>query len=175
MAEQVIVSVYNPDWIHQYEEEKRKILEAIQDICVSIEHIGSTSVPGLGAKPIIDIMVGVHHLNLVGQRHIDQLKEIGYEYVDKPEFPERKFFRRGKWRAGTHHLHIYEMNGVQWNNNLLFRDYLRNHEDTLKQYYRLKKELEARYKHDRALYTEGKEKFIQEVINKATIHAKSLK
>lgn len=60
-----------------------------------------------------------------------------YEYVHKSDFPERKFFRKGKWRAGTHHLHVYAMSGPQWRNNILFRDYLRNHADTLLQYYRL--------------------------------------
>ncbi|SMF86989.1 GrpB domain, predicted nucleotidyltransferase, UPF0157 family [Paenibacillus uliginis N3/975] len=166
--EQVIVSEYNPEWKKQYEDERVKISEALQDILMTIEHIGSTSVPGLGAKPIIDMMVGVMDLDQVGQEQIDRLMKIGYEYVHKPDFPERKFFRKGKWRAGTHHLHIYEMSGAQWRNNMLFRNYLRNHADTLAQYYQLKKELEARHKHDRVQYTAGKETFIQEVINKAT-------
>lgn len=86
--EQVIVSEYNPAWNKQYEEERAKILKAFQGICISIEHIGSTSVPGLGAKPIIDMMAGVVSLNQVGQEQIEHLMDIGYEYVHKSDFPE---------------------------------------------------------------------------------------
>lgn len=164
---EVIVLEYNPDWIKAYDEEKVKIEETLQEHILSIEHIGSTSVPGLGAKPIIDMMVGVRNLDEVGQKQIDRLMAVGYEYVHKPEYPERKFFRKGKWRAGTHHLHVYEMNGLSWRNNLLFRDYLRQHAEMAEQYYRLKKELEVTYKHDRPAYTAGKETFIQEVIRQA--------
>ncbi|WP_260399063.1 GrpB family protein [Peribacillus simplex] len=90
-------------------------------------------------------MVGVNILEEV-EKFIEPLKQIGYEFVAHKEFPERRFFRRGKWRAGTHHLHIYKFESRHWNNNILFRNYLRTHSDVLKQYHQLKKDLAVEYK-----------------------------
>ncbi|WP_340436797.1 GrpB family protein [Ureibacillus thermosphaericus] len=134
MDKPVIIEDYNPDWSREFEQEKEKFLEILGNKIISIEHIGSTSVKGLGAKPILDIMVGVNNLDEVDE-FIEPLKEIGYEFVYHKEFPERRFFRRGQWRAGTHHLHIYEFESEHWNNNILFRNYLRTHLDALKQLY----------------------------------------
>lgn len=167
--EEVIVTPYNPDWKDEFEREKAKIESALKGLDVHIEHIGSTSVMGLGSKPTIDMMAGVLRLTLVNEQYIENLARIGYEYVFKPEFPERLFFRRGQWRAGTHHLHIYKYQGQQWNDQILFREYLKNHPDTRGQYYTLKKVLENQYKHDRVAYTNGKADFIREVIHKAKL------
>lgn len=165
--ELVIVSEYNPEWITEFEQEKAKISHALKDIILSIEHIGSTSVPGLGSKPIIDMMVGVSDLQQITEVHIDNLMEIGYEYVFKPEFPERRFFRRGEWRAGTHHVHVYEYRSESWINQILFREYLKKHRSAMEEYYNLKKQLEQKFRHDRVAYTEGKSEFIQGIIEKA--------
>lgn len=166
--EEVIVVKHNPDWVRQYQEEAARIIAAIADICLEIEHIGSTAVPGLSAKPILDMMVGVQSLDMVSSEHKAQLLELGYEYVHKPEFPDRLFFRRGKWRAGTHHLHIYKLNSSSWRNQLLFRDYLRNHPDKASEYELLKRKLEQQYQFDRVAYTHGKGDFIQDVIRLAS-------
>lgn len=167
--EEVIVSPYNPDWKNEFEREQDKIRLALKGLDVHIEHIGSTAIKGLGSKPTIDMMAGVLSLTLVNEneQYIENLARIGYEYVFKPEFPERLFFRRGKWRAGTHHLHVYKYQGQQWNDQILFREYLKNHPDTRDQYYSLKKVLESQFKHDRVAYTSGKADFIREVIRKA--------
>ncbi|WP_127591254.1 GrpB family protein [Paenibacillus lautus] len=167
--EEVIVTPYNPDWKNEFEREQDKIRLALKGLDVHIEHIGSTSVMGLGSKPTIDIMAGVLSLTSVNEHYIENLARLGYEYVFKPEFPERLFFRRGPWRAGTHHLHIYKYKGPQWNDQILFREYLKNHPDTRDQYYALKKVLESQYKHDRVAYTNGKADFIREVIQKARL------
>ncbi|WP_145048181.1 GrpB family protein [Paenibacillus xylanexedens] len=166
--EEVNISEYNPDWNIEFEEEKNKILHALSSLEVVIEHIGSTSVSGLGAKPTIDIMAGLPSLGLMDEFYIKSLGDIGYEYVHKPEFPERLFFRRGLWRAGTHHLHIYKFRGQNWNENVLFREYLKRYPEILNEYYNLKKRLEEQFKYDRVAYTMGKADFIQEVINKAS-------
>lgn len=165
--EEVIVIPYNPDWKNEFEREQDKIRLALKGLDVHIEHIGSTAITGLGSKPTIDMMAGVFSLTLVTEQYIENLARIGYEYVVKPEFPERLFFRRGQWRAGTHHLHVYKHQGQQWNNQILFREYLKNHPDTRDQYYSLKKVLESQFKHDRVAYTSGKADFIREVIRKA--------
>jgi GrpB-like predicted nucleotidyltransferase (UPF0157 family) len=162
----VIIEDYNSDWSSEFEREKEKLLKILGGKVFSIEHIGSTSVNGLGAKPIIDIMVGVNNLEEVDE-FIEPLKRIGYEFVSHKDFPERRFFRRGQWRAGTHHLHIYQFESEDWDNNILFRDFLRTHPDVLNQYHQLKKELADKYLYDRVAYTKAKAPFIQNLIKKA--------
>lgn len=105
---EVIIQEYTPEWIEEFEKEKLQIHHALNDKAISIEHIGSTSIVGLPAKPIVDIAVGVNLLN-DADLFIEPLKELGYEYVPKMEFPNRRFFRKGLWRKGTHHLHVYEI------------------------------------------------------------------
>jgi GrpB-like predicted nucleotidyltransferase (UPF0157 family) len=166
MGKPVIIEDYNPDWSREFEREKEKLLKILNGKIISIEHIGSTSVKGLGAKPILDIMVGVNNLEEVDE-FIEPLKRIGYEFVRHKDFPERRFFRRGQWRAGTHHLHIYQFKSKHWNNNILFRDFLRTYPNVLKQYHQLKKELAEKYRYDRVAYTQAKAPFIQNVIKKA--------
>lgn len=165
-VEEVNVTDYNAEWINDFEQEKAKIKNVINDITLGIEHIGSTAVPGLGAKPVIDMMVGVKELSQVSPEYIVQLKSINYEYVHKPEYPERLFFRKGQWRAGTHHLHVYVHNGEHWLNNIWFRDYLRSHPKAMDDYYRLKKQLEGLYKSDRVAYTNAKAPFIQSILSR---------
>ncbi|WP_136604848.1 GrpB family protein [Paenibacillus dokdonensis] len=170
--EQVIVSEYDPQWATEFVLEKAKIMNALGELLLGIEHIGSTSVPGLGAKPIIDIMVGINELNDLNQTHITDLARIGYQFINHANFPDRRFFRRGEWRAGTHHLHVYQYKGDNWNENLLFRNYLVNHPEALNEYIKLKKDLEKRYKNDRAKYTEAKGPFIRKIIEQAVMENK---
>ncbi|MDN4604163.1 GrpB family protein [Paenibacillus sp. F6_3S_P_1C] len=169
MKEVVVVSKYDPNWVEDYNVEREKIKRVLTNICVDLEHIGSTSVPGLGAKPLIDMMVGVRVLDDVQPVHIEALAELGYEYVPKPEFKERLFFRKGKWRAGTHHLHVYRYKSKEWNDNLLFRNALRMDPEVMLAYYALKKKLEQQFRHDRIGYTAAKAPFIQSIIQKARL------
>ncbi|MFU8692695.1 GrpB family protein (plasmid) [Rossellomorea sp. FS2] len=166
MKNSVIIEGFNSEWALEYEKEAKKIKNILGVKIISIEHIGSTAVKGLGAKPIIDIMAGVKDLKDVDE-FIEPLSQIGYEFVFHKEFPFRRFFRKGQWRAGTHHFHIYQYPSEYWTNNLLFRDYLRNYPKVLKQYYQLKKDLAEKYPMDRILYTSAKAPFIEEIINKA--------
>jgi GrpB-like predicted nucleotidyltransferase (UPF0157 family) len=166
MEKSVVIEEYTSDWVLRFQEEKRILKGILRDKAIAIEHIGSTSIEGLGAKPIVDIMVGVSHLNEVDE-FIEPLKKVGYEYVFHKEFPNRRFFRKGQWRAGTHHLHIYQYESEEWKNHILFRNYLRTHPDQLKQYQQLKKDLAEKYHFERAAYTKAKEPFILTVIKKA--------
>ncbi|WP_342603209.1 GrpB family protein [Peribacillus sp. FSL E2-0159] len=166
MGKKVKIEDYNPDWVSEFEQEKVRIMEVLKNSCLCIEHIGSTSVIGLGAKPILDIMAGVHHLD-EADMFIEPLKSIGYEFVPHQEFPERRFFRKGQWRAGTHHLHIYRFGSEQWKNQLSFRDFLRSHPDVRKQYQQLKLSLAQKHPADIVGYTEAKAPFIQNVIESA--------
>ncbi|MET3937416.1 GrpB-like predicted nucleotidyltransferase (UPF0157 family) [Paenibacillus sp. PvP094] len=170
MREEVVVSEYDPRWVEDYHVERNKIMKVLTEICVDFEHIGSTSVPGLGAKPLIDMMAAVHELNDVKAVHMEALGELGYEYVPKPDFPERLFFRKGQWRAGTHHLHVYKYKSVEWKDNLLFRNALRRDSEVMQEYYALKKMLEQQFRHDRVGYTAAKAAFIQSIIQKARLY-----
>ncbi|MRG87199.1 GrpB family protein [Salinibacillus xinjiangensis] len=156
---------YNPDWPKQYEYEKKRILDAVGDNVLGIEHIGSTSINGLEAKPIIDILLGVHKLDEV-PRLIRPLSEVNYEYVPKLELKDRRFFRKGLWGQGTCHLHIVEYNSNEWMDKLQFRDYLRTHPEAAVEYASLKKELATKYKYDRPTYTQKKEPFIHRILQK---------
>ncbi|MED5247580.1 GrpB family protein [Priestia sp. LL-8] len=167
MDKQIVIEKYTSDWAFSFNEEKKLLEDILSDIAISIEHIGSTSIEGLGAKPIIDIMIAVSDLKAVDD-FIEPLSNIGYEHVFHKEFPNRRFFRKGLWRAGTHHLHIYKYKSKEWNSNILFRDYLRNHLDIRNEYNQLKIELAQKYSCDRVGYTEAKAPFIIGVIQKAT-------
>lgn len=164
----VVIVEYNPRWPAMYQEERQSILTATGDLIVAIEHIGSTAVPGLGAKPIIDIMAAVREL-VDAERCVEPLKTIGYEYV--PEYndiiPERRYFHKGPAEARTHHLHMVELTSDFWERHMLFRDFLRTHPEEAQQYYDLKKELAGKYRSDREGYTEAKTAFIESVVDKA--------
>jgi GrpB-like predicted nucleotidyltransferase (UPF0157 family) len=166
MAEEVSILEYKPEWSHLFEEEKEKLRTAFDDKAVAIEHIGSTSIIGLPSKPIIDIAIGVADLAETDFL-IRPLKSMGYEYVPKADFPNRRFFRKGAWRKGKHHLHVYETTSDEWKNNLLFRDYLRLHPEKVSEYAQLKKYLACLYSEDRATYTQLKAPFIQSIIKLA--------
>lgn len=170
MAHPVVIADYDPQWPILFEEEKGRIQGVIGERVLAIEHIGSTAVPGLGAKPVIDIMVGIRRL-ADAKECVEPLKSIGYEYRPEveAEIPERRYFDKGLPGARTHHLHMVELSGDFWERHLLFRDYLRKHPGVAGQYYRLKKGLAARYKTDRAGYTEAKTAFIRSVEDKAGI------
>ncbi|MBE0336494.1 GrpB family protein [Paenibacillus sp. 28ISP30-2] len=169
MSSQVEISGYDSQWAEEYTRERAKIVETLRGVCVGIEHIGSTSVLNLGAKPIIDIMVGVEDLASIQSEHRERLLGIQYEYVHKPDFPKRAFFRRGEWGAGTHHLHIYKYKGEHWENHLLFRDYLKAHPEGLRAYDNLKKDLAYQFKYERAAYTEAKGPFIRQMVEQAKL------
>lgn len=162
----VLIKNYDPNWELQFEEEKGKILSAIPQKIIQIEHIGSTSIKGLGAKPIIDIMIGVTKLEDF-EELIQPLSTIDFEYVPKPELTDRRFFRKGLWGQGTCHLHICEHTSKEWIEKLLFRDYLRENPKIAEDYLNLKKSLAKEYQYDRQTYIKKKEPFIREVIKRA--------
>jgi len=168
MGAPVVIVDYDPQWPILYQEEKGRILGVIGHAVVAIEHIGSTAVPGLGAKPIIDIMIAVCRL-ADAEECIEPLQSIGYEYV--PEYndiiPERRYFHKGPPEARTHHVHMVELTSDFWERHLLFRDFLRAHPEEAQQYCQMKKELAAKSGSDREAYTDAKTSFIESVVAKA--------
>ncbi|MFW5799609.1 MAG: GrpB family protein [Spirochaetota bacterium] len=168
MEDTIIIVPYNPKWIERYNDEKSKLMELFKPYKVHIEHIGSTSVVNLSAKPIVDIMLGADSLSII-ENKIKDLEQIGYIY--KPDFesiiPERRFFVKYLNDVKSFHLHCVKFGGEFWNDKLLFRDYLRNHPEIAKKYELLKKELATKYKYDRPTYTESKSDFILHIVEKA--------
>jgi len=166
----VEICEYDSTWTLKFEKQKRDITNALGNKVLAIEHIGSTAVPGLGAKPIIDIMVGLRQLN-DAEDCIEPLKKIGYEYVPEleTETPERRYFQKGPSNVPRkhYHLHMVEIHSEFWNTHILFRDYLRTHPLSAQEYFRLKKDLAAKYRLNREAYTEAKTKFIKSTIAKA--------
>jgi GrpB-like predicted nucleotidyltransferase (UPF0157 family) len=165
----VVILDYDPEWPKLFEKEKALILNAIGKKVVAMEHVGSTAVPGLGAKPVIDIAVAVNTLS-DAEDCIEPLSRIGYEYRPEIEasIPDRRYFRKGPNIPNKHfHLHMSELSSNVWKNHLLFRDYLRENPEVAQQYCRLKKELAAKYGSDRVAYTDAKTSFIESVIARA--------
>src|SRR5437016_2277168 len=107
----IIIKEYNPKWQKLFETEHEVIMEAIGHYVADIQHIGSTSVKGLAAKPIIDIMVGLRRL-LDAQDCIMPIEALDYEYVPEyeVEFPERRYFRKDINGVRSHHIHMVEIN-----------------------------------------------------------------
>lgn len=166
----VVIGDYDPQWPVSYKEENDRIQAVIGHQIVAIEHVGSTAVPGLGAKPIIDIMVAVRRLTDADEC-VEPLTSIGYEYVPEyeNEIPERRYFHKGPQGARTHHLHMVELGSDFWDRHLLFRNFLRKHPEVARQYYQLKQELATTYASDRRAYTEAKASFIESVVAKARV------
>ena len=175
MAEPIVIADYDGRWPEMYEGERARILDAVGHVILAVEHIGSTAVPGLGAKPIIDMMAGVRDM-ADSLTCIGPLRHLGYEYHYWPEYPERCVFLDGPMGAGPHHLHMTEIESDFWREKLLFRDYLRKHADVAQEYFRLKTEWAAKYGADREKYedyTEAKTAFIQGVIAEAHAEPRS--
>ena len=134
---------------------------------VTIEHVGSTSIPGLAAKPVIDILVGVTSL-AAGEQAVPALEALGYEYRGENGIPGRLYFCKGVVRyRRTHHLHMVETGHEQWRPMLSFRDYLRAHPDEARHYEALKRNLAAQFRDNRQAYTDGKEHFVKAILGKA--------
>lgn len=173
MGDVIAVVEYDPRWPAFYEEEKARIVGAIGSVIVAVEHVGSTAVPGLGAKPIIDIMVGIRDFAL-GERCVQPLASLGYEHRPDDNIPGRLFFRRFDKEVRTHHLHVTEMGSDFWERHLLFRDFLRAHPEEARAYYELKKALAAEFVTNREGCTEAKTPFIEAAVAKArALEAKS--
>jgi GrpB-like predicted nucleotidyltransferase (UPF0157 family) len=155
--ETVSVVEYDPRWPQLYEEESKRVREALGDRVVEVEHIGSTAVPDLAAKAVIDLLVGVDTLDLPQDR-IAAMEALGYEYLGEYGIPGRLFFRKGRPRS--HHVHAVLFGSDLWERHLALRDYLRARPDEAKGYADFKRTLALEVDGDRDRYTDGKEAFV---------------
>jgi GrpB-like predicted nucleotidyltransferase (UPF0157 family) len=162
----VTVVSYHPQWADYFRDEKELLLKVLGEVVLDIRHIGSTSIVGMPAKPILDILVGLRSLALV-EPFVTDLKLIGYEDRGNGDEPGRRYFVKGTEDKRTHHLNLCELNGVFWRKHVLFRDYLERHRDAAEQYAALKRVLAAKFPQDRLAYTRGKEEFVRSILNLA--------
>ncbi|HEY9722150.1 MAG TPA: GrpB family protein [Oscillatoriaceae cyanobacterium] len=158
------IHVYNPAWPALFEAERARIAAALGDRLAALEHVGSTSVPGLAAKPIIDILAGVVRLEQAGAC-IEPIVALGYTYRPDLEtvMPERRFFCRETDGVRSHNLHLVAIDSEFWERHLLFRDYLRARPRVAAHYETLKRVLRDRFVDDMGAYTDNKTPFIRQV------------
>ncbi len=161
----VKVADYDPAWPKKYAAEAEQLRDSLGNLVADIQHIGSTAVPGLAAKPIIDIAVAVADIQAVDAL-VGPLEALGYEYRGLLAGIEgHHFFRRGNPREFF--LHVFEAGGDFWRRRIAFRDYLIAHPDVAAEYATLKERLAREYADDRSSYTAEKKAFIGRVTDVA--------
>ena len=159
---EVIIVAYDPVWVEQFREEASRIASVFGGELLSIHHIGSTSIPGMSAKPIIDIMPVVRDILKV-ETFNEGMIQLGYTPMGEYGIAGRRHFVKGA-DVRTHHVHSYEPENPEVKWHLDFRDYLIAHEDDARRYAQLKASLASKHRHDLEAYTQGKAAFIKGVL-----------
>jgi GrpB-like predicted nucleotidyltransferase (UPF0157 family) len=160
---------YDPAWVAMFERERARVQDALGPIVVTVEHVGSTAVPGLAAKPIIDLLVGVRSLPEARTCCVEPLQALHYRYMAEYEawLPGEMLFRKGPPGPWTHHVHLMEPTCPRWEEFTLVRDYLRRHPEVASAYADLKRALALVFEDDIAGYRTAKAPFIEAVITRA--------
>lgn len=165
-SDRVLIVDYDACWPHLFAEEAKRIKDACGAVVVT--HVGSTAVPGLAAKPILDLMIGVMSFT-EAEGLVPLLESLGYIFLGTYGIEGRLFFRSPE--PCTHHLHIVEKDGQFWEDEILFRNYLRDHPSAGSAYVALKRELALKFANDRPAYTEAKGEFINTCLARARVRA----
>ena len=157
---------YNKKWEEDYQTEEKLLKEVLKDFLVEIHHVGSTSIPGLKAKPIIDILVVIKSLN-----DIPRIEKIlnNYNYSNRGQqgVSDRCFFVKGPEEARTHYVDFVEPKSNTYYNLVYFKKYLIEHSKYIKEYCDLKDDLAKKYANERSKYTAGKNDFVTKIIKLA--------
>ena len=176
VGEELTIVPYNPDWPRMFKLEKNHLFSCLpNDLVRRIEHFGSTAVPNLSSKPIIDMLVEVTSLEETKNRIVPILTFQGYEYFWRPTWGDEVppyyawFIKRNSQGYRTHHIHMVEHDFEHWD-RLLFRDYLIEHPDSAKEYEIIKVRLAENFPNDRVSYTQAKTDFIMKVTQLAKRH-----
>jgi GrpB-like predicted nucleotidyltransferase (UPF0157 family) len=161
---------YNPDWPREFEAERARIAAALGARARRIDHHGSTAVPGLAAKPVIDIQISVDALHPI-DAYAPALARLGYVHVPHPDDAFCPFFHRPAEWPHTHHVHVVSAGGEDERRTLVFRDYLRTHPDAVREYETLKRQLAAGHSGNdfssRQAYADAKTAFVERILNAA--------
>lgn len=162
--EKIHIEDYNPEWPFLYEKEKELLASKLGNWIRGIEHFGSTSVPNLAAKPIIDILIGVDSLAL-DDKALSDLSELGYEALGEAGVPGRLYFRKRK--PNSFNLAVVLYNGALWKNNIILRDYLRANPDEAKKYGEIKRAIFLKGIDTLLAYSDQKSSYVRELLDKA--------
>ncbi len=165
----ITVVDYNPAWPALFAQEQHAVAGALGSMVIAIEHVGSTAVPGLAAKPIIDLLATVADLEQARSTMVIPLAELGYVHLADYEawLPDQMLFRKSTQGTWTHHLHVMEPGSPRWVELVLIRDYLRGHSDAVAAYTELKRSLASSHGDDIAGYREGKAPFLRAILVRA--------
>ncbi|MFI5397185.1 MAG: GrpB family protein [Candidatus Binatia bacterium] len=173
LRDEVAIGPYDPEWPRMFRQEKAHLLSCLPNELIGrIEHFGSTAVPGLAAKPIVDMLVEVTSLEETKTRIVPVLEAQGYDYFWRPTLGDNTppfyawFIKRDQSGRRTHHIHMVEHDCAHWD-RLLFRDYLIAHPEIAHEYQELKIQLANRHANDREAYTEAKTEFVVRVTERA--------
>lgn len=169
IREEVSIAPYDPEWPTLYEREAASLRGKLPpSVVIRIEHFGSTAVPGLAAKPVIDMLVQVSSLEEAREQIVPILEAAGYDYFWRtdvsPAYPW--FIKRDAGGKRTHHIHTVEASSTLWE-RLHFRDYLREFPEEAKRYAELKQSLSEKHPNDRVAYTEGKAEYVISITERA--------
>lgn len=162
----VRLCAYNPVWPQLFEQEKQRLLSILDGQVLDIQHIGSTSIPGCNAKPIIDIAIAVQSFENAFAL-VPLFESLGYGFRGELGIPRRHYFSIRE-PLSTYHIHMFEPTHPDYQATLRFRDYLRNHPAAVEQYIALKQTLAQNYPHNRDAYTHGKTDFVKHILKLAT-------
>ena len=163
VTKQVVVVPYDAAWKTQFVAIKNEVQEALGPLALSVEHVGSTAVEGLSAKPIIDVDVVIQDYS-VFDAVVRTLADIGYEHEGNLGIAGREAFTyEGKPHLMLHHLYVCPRDSAELHRHLAFRDFLRSHQDAVREYSRIKQEGAARYPADIEAYIAHKSPFIEKI------------
>ena len=155
---------YDPSWIDLYMTEAALLTPTLGENFMEIHHIGSTAIPNMASKPVIDIMIVVKDINLVDSKN-DAMASLDYVARGECGIPMRRFFRKGG-NERTHHVHVYQEGSPHIADHLKFRDHMRGNPQSAQEYMALKESLSKKYLYEREHYTNGKNDFIQRILKK---------
>jgi GrpB-like predicted nucleotidyltransferase (UPF0157 family) len=160
------IAEYDPNWVHQFEKEARLLQSMLGEVALNIQHIGSTAIPGIKAKPIIDILITTNDINTIDSFD-DKMEQLQYVIGGEFGLKGRRFYCKGDDEHCLFHVHIYEATHPSVKLYLVFRDYMITHPDDAKKYESIKTDLALKYPNNRTLYTQSKGDFIDTIFKKA--------
>jgi GrpB-like predicted nucleotidyltransferase (UPF0157 family) len=167
MPNPIVIVDYDPGWPELFKKLRACIANALGDLAAAIEHVGSTAVPGLTAKPVIDIDVLLSSSGSL-PRAIERLAPLGYTHQGNLGIANREAFSQPLGQP-AHHLYVCPFDSPEYRRHIAFRDYLRTHAETAKLYGELKRNLAAEFRHDRERYTAGKTEFVEKILRAALL------
>jgi len=167
----VEVVPYDSAWSAMFSEEDARLRQALGEIILDVHHIGSTAIPGMWAKPTIDMVVVVRDIEEVDD-HNESMSAIGYVAMGEYGIPGRRFFVKGVDRR-THHVHTFQTGSPEIARHILFRDFMIAHPLEAAEYANLKRGLAAHFKSDIDSYCQGKDSFIRDIDARAAVWARS--